>query len=288
MGRLLLATRAHYFLWLDPEWTRTELLPLFDWQRDPQEANRSWQGFFFWGRPTPDLLEALAPAATQLANHLESFGEQREHYGEFIARAACSLPDDPFSKKWFIAFLQKADADDRADFAWELDKMLKPLQPAQKAELWQAWLKRYFEHRAQFPPRPEGQEFTALLGWAFHLPEQLAELVSCLEALPGSGAADQRLSWALAQGELTGSDPDLLARLLFVFLRRCHELEPWNRSDLHEAILDLIAEGTQATLITELIEKYLEHGGSESQKLTEALQKREAAKQTTAPTQAGS
>lgn len=280
MGRIVLATRAHYFLWLDPTWTRHELLPLFDWQRDPQEANRSWQGFFFWGRPTPDLLEVLTPAAAQLADYLESFGDQREHYGEFIARAAYSLPDDPFSKEWFRAFLQKANDADRAHFAWELDKMLKPLQPTQKSELWQAWLKRYLEHRAQFPPQPEGKEFTALLGWASHLPEQLAELVPCLEAIPGPSASDQRLPWELGQDELPGSDPDLLARLLLVFLKRCQELEPWHRSDLHKAIHRLIAEGAQAHLINELIEKYLEHGGvRDHHELTEALQKREAGSQ---------
>lgn len=279
-GRVVLAIRAHYLLWLDPEWTQTNVLPLFDWQRNPQEANRCWQGFFFWGRPTQELLEALTPGAAQLAEHLESFGDQRKPYGQFIARAAYCLPDDPFSKAWFHAFLEKANDDDYAHFTQELDNILRQLQPTQRSELWQAWLKHYLDHRARVPLHPEGKEFTALLEWIFYLPDQFAELISYLEDFSSQEALDQRLLRKLSRGELAGSDPNLLARLLLIFLKRCKKVEPWRLSDLQVIIMRLIAEGAQEHLINELVEKYLEHGGvRDHHELTEALQKREAGSQ---------
>ncbi|HEX3552047.1 MAG TPA: SIR2 family protein [Thermoanaerobaculia bacterium] len=276
MARVVLAIHVHYFLWIDPDWTRDRLLPLFDWNRDALQAVQAWHGFLAWGRPGAALLEALTTAAVQLASHLEELGGEREHYGKFVARAAFSLPDDPLTKKWFQAFLTKGNDDDRAHFAWGLDELLASLSPEQKAEIWRDWLNRYLERRAQLPPPPEGKELTALMDWSFNLPGQLADLVERLEALPGGGAAVDTLLWKFQEGELAGSDPNLLARLLLSLLKRCEKIEPWELSQLRASIKRMIEEGARENLIRELVEKYLEHGGLEHQELVNLLEGRES------------
>ena len=261
MGRVVLASHAHYFLRIDTDWTRANLLPLFDWDRDVLQAVQAWHGFLTWGRLGAALLEDLTPSAVQLASHLEDLGGERKNYGKFVARAAFSLPDDPLAKKWFKAFLDKAKDEDHAHFAWKLDELLESLRPEQRAEIWRDWLERYLEHRAQFPPPPEGREFSALLGWAFRLPGQLEELVKRLEALPGRGGTDHGLLWKLQEGELSGSDPNLLARLLLAVLKRCEKIDPWELSQLRDTIKRLMDEDADDDLTRELVEKYLEHGG---------------------------
>jgi len=261
MGRVILASHVHYFLWIDPDWTRANLLPLFDWDRDALQAAQAWHGFLTWGNPDAALLEELTPSAVQLASHLEELGGERQHYGEFIASAAFSLPDDPFDKAWLHAFLNAATDDDRAHFAWGLNELLESLLPEQKAEIWRAWLNRYLQHRAQFPPLPKGKEFSALLAWSFNFPGQLAELVERLETLAGGEATDSDLLGKLREGELGGSDPNLLARLVLSFLRHCEKLEPWELPQLQAVIKRLTDEGASETLIRELKEQYLEHGG---------------------------
>jgi len=267
MGRVVLSSHAHYFLWIDPDWTRDNLLPLFDWDRDALQAVQAWHGFLTWGRPVAGLLEELTPSAVQLADHLEDLGRERENYGKFVAQAAFFLPDNPLVKDWFEAFLTSANDHDRAYFAWELDELLGSLLPEQKAEIWRDWLDLYLERRAEFSPAPEDGEFSALLGWAFTLPDQLVELVERLEALPGKGGADHGLLWKLQEGELAGSDPNLLARLLLALLKRCEKIEPWELSQFHAAIKRSVDDGARDDLIRELIEKYLEHGGLEHQDL---------------------
>jgi hypothetical protein len=267
MARVVLSTHAHYFHWLDSTWTGADLLPLFDWERDPHQAVQVWHGFLGWGRPGASLLDALSPAAVQLASHLEELGGEREHYGVFVARAALARPDDPLAKEWFQAFLQAASDDDRAHFAWEIDHQLEGLRSEQQAEIWTSWLRRYLEHRAQYPPTPEGKEFSGLIGWAFRLPEQLGQLVERVGAQPGRGGADDRLLWKLEQGELAGSDPKLLARLVLGMLRRVEELEPWELAPLRGVIARLKKEGAGELLLRELVEKYLEHGGQGHEEL---------------------
>lgn len=276
MARVVLASYVHYFLLIDPDWTRDKLLPLFDWNRDAFQALQAWHGFLAWGRPGAALLEALTTAAVQLASHLEELGGEREHYGKFVARAAFSVPDDPLTKEWFQAFLAKGNDDDRANFAWELDELLASLNPEQKVEIWRDWLNRYLERRAQLSSPPEGKELAALMGWSFNLPGQLAELLERLEALPGGGAAVDPLLRQLQKAELAGSDPNLLARLLLLLLMRCKKIELWHLSQLKDAIKRMIEEGAHANLIRELIEKYLEHGGLEHQELVDLLEGRES------------
>jgi hypothetical protein len=261
MGRVVLASHSHYFLWIDPDWARANLVPLFNWDRDALQAVQAWHGFLTWGRPIAALLEELTPSAVQLASHLKDLGSERENYGRFVARAAFSSPDEPLKKKWFEAFLAHANDDDFAYFAWELDELFELLQPEQKAEIWRDWLKRYLERRAQYPPAPEGREFSALLGWAFTLPDQLGELVERLEALPGQGGDDHGLVWKLQEGELAGRDTNLLARLLLTLLKRCEKIEPWELSLLGAAIKRLKNEGADEQLRRELVERYLGYGG---------------------------
>jgi hypothetical protein len=207
MGRVVLASNVHYFLWLDPHWTRANLLPLFDWDRDAIQAVQAWHGFLTRGRLGASILAELTSSAVQLASHLEELDGERKHYGEFVARAAFSIPDDPLDKAWFQAFLAKANDDDRMHFAWKLNEILKSLRSEQKAEIWRDWLKRYLKHRAQFPPLPKGKEFIGYVRWAVHLPQQLAELVDCLEALPGEGASTDRLFWRLQKDEFGRERP---------------------------------------------------------------------------------
>ncbi len=275
MGRVVLASRVHYFIGIDPTWARARLLPLFDWDRDTTQAVQAWHGFLVWGRLGAVLLEALTPAAVQLASHLEDLGRQRRQYGKLIATAAFHLPDDPIGKAWFQAFLDRANDADRAQFTIELARLLESLRPEQRAETWRDWLKRYLERRAQFPPWPEAEELAALFGWSVALPAHLAELVECLEALPGEGTRfDKMLLWKLERGELPDSDPNLLARLVLVLLKRSASIEPWKLSSLEAVIRRLIDEGANEKLIHGLVEKYAEHGGGEHQELLKVLEAR--------------
>lgn len=275
MGRVVLASQAHYLHWIDPDWTRASLVPLFDWERNVLQAVQAWHGFLTWGRPNAALLRDLSETVVQLASRLDLLGSERPKYGRFVALAAYSLPDDPLSKLWFEAFVANAGAEDRANFAWELSQLLKKLTPEQKVEIWRGWLDRYLEHRTHFSPAPGGSEFSAFLAWAVDLPKQLGELVERLDDLPGRGAEDDRLLWKIKQGELTGVAPNLLVRLLLAFLKRREKVEPWELTHLRGAIRRLIDDGARGDSVRDLIEKYVEHGGLEHQELLDLLERPE-------------
>jgi len=276
MGRVMLAAHAHYFFWIDPGWTRDKLLPLFDWNRDEGQAEQVWQSFFLYGRPFSALSEALEGAIVELSSHLGRFGDQRKHYGEFIARAAFALPDDPFTKPWFQGFLCETDDADRASFAWTLAENLESLQPEQKEEVWEAWLERYFKRRTEYPPDCDGEEFTALVAWAFKLPSRLREIVEYLERLPGRGAVEHmRLFFEFERGEVADKDPDGLSRLFQAYLERREEIKLWDQRRIQSLIKHLIEIGASEPLARKLTEVYIEKGGQNHEELEELLRGRQ-------------
>jgi hypothetical protein len=70
---------------------------------------------------------------------------------------------------------------------------------------------------------------------------------------------------------LAESDPNLIARLLLVVLKRCEKIAVWDLPQMHTVLKRLVNEGVQESLLLELLEKYLEHGGTAYQELQELL-----------------
>jgi SIR2-like domain len=273
LGRVVLASQIHYFLAIDSNWTLSHLVPLFDWDRNPKQAVQAWHGFLTWGRFSAPVLEVLSSAAVQLAFHLSDLGRERDNYGRFVAGAASELPDDPLEKPWLKAFLEKASDEDRAAFAWEVGCWLEELSPDERAEVWSAWIERYLQRRAGSPPGTGALEFSAVLDWAPSLIKQAQSLVPLLERLPGHGCERSDLLFSMEEGNFEGIDSDLSGRLVALLLRR-NGLEKWHLDDLAATIERLISEGGADTLMRSLIDKYVELGGQEDDRLTDLLAQR--------------
>lgn len=65
MGRVILASQIHFLFGLDREWTRSEVLSLLDWKRDPECARQAWEGYLHWGELHEGLLPDLLPLYEQ-------------------------------------------------------------------------------------------------------------------------------------------------------------------------------------------------------------------------------
>ena len=57
MAETIFASDLRFFFGADREWCQDKILPLFDW-RNPDKAQRSWDGFLTVGRFNDSLLEA--------------------------------------------------------------------------------------------------------------------------------------------------------------------------------------------------------------------------------------
>lgn len=96
-GRVLLAGHAISLFRVDREWSIQYMLPLFEWERSPVEAQAAWEGFLWSPRVYPPLMEVLGPAFLDTANHYAQLGRHREHYASLLTFVALD-PRGVFAK----------------------------------------------------------------------------------------------------------------------------------------------------------------------------------------------
>ena len=114
-GRVLLASGLIALFRIDRAWTEKNLLPLFQWANDPEEAQAVWKGFLRSPRLYPPLLTAFKPAFLETANHyneltgnaLNDYGRQ---YAAFLTHAALERIDGYRSTEFQSAFMSLPQA----------------------------------------------------------------------------------------------------------------------------------------------------------------------------------
>ena len=78
LGRVILATRLHYLFYVDPDWTKSALLPLFD-PDTSAEADDLWAAFGWSPRVGPNLLAAFKTSFVKALTRYESLGRRESN-----------------------------------------------------------------------------------------------------------------------------------------------------------------------------------------------------------------
>ncbi|MGQ0555323.1 MAG: anti-phage defense-associated sirtuin Dsr1 [Nitrospiraceae bacterium] len=87
-GRVILAAHVIALFRADEEWTKTYLLPIFDWNKSEVEAGAAWEGFLWSPRLYGPLLLALKPSMIAAASHYVRLGKHAEQFAAFLTFAA--------------------------------------------------------------------------------------------------------------------------------------------------------------------------------------------------------
>lgn len=80
-GRLVLAAHILTLFRVDEDWTKENLLPLFDWENSETEAAAVWQGFLWAPRIYSPLLVVIKQYFLETAQHYRQLGEWA---GQFV------------------------------------------------------------------------------------------------------------------------------------------------------------------------------------------------------------
>jgi hypothetical protein len=91
---VILASRLIALFRVDQRWTKTHLLPLFDWRINPVEARAAWEGFLWSPRLYRPLLIAFKEHFLDTAHHYLELGEHAQHFAAFLTYAALDPVDN--------------------------------------------------------------------------------------------------------------------------------------------------------------------------------------------------
>jgi hypothetical protein len=182
MGRVILVSQLEYLFTVDPVWTKENLIPLLDWDKNAQQAKQAWNAWLQWGRINEPLLNELIPLFKKSFSCLATqLSKNRERFAEWIAHIAVFWMNDPLDNNWLPDFLRKVEEQDRIYFASRMRRQLKGMEPERKTRLWERWLKRYWEGRNQGTPISlSDEELIKMVEWIDELEPLFPEVVEVI------------------------------------------------------------------------------------------------------------
>ena len=226
-GRTVLASQFAFLWAAEEEWTRENLLPYFE-DDDPDCFKAAWDGFLAHKpliSPLP-IIEGLNEVSIKALQRLSDCNYEK--LNNFIAyytnMLTYSVPE-PLEKgipEIFRCGNQKVVY----YFLTSLHSFLSNSNENARQELWQRWLKRYWQYRLNGVPPPslDTGEMWRMLGWLPCLAPVFPEAVDMAVQMPFS-ASDIEVSgnivYEINKSDLPQQDPENTAKLL-IYLGNCN------------------------------------------------------------------
>jgi Domain of unknown function (DUF4020) len=215
LGRVILASQLYFLFTLEADWTRENILPLLDWSLDTRRAEQTWDGFLTWGRPYETLLSHLIPLYERTYAHTAQLGRLRDQFSSHLANISLFSSHHPLHGTWFDNFLLTAAPEDRKNWASHVGHRLRSLPEDVRENLWERWMKRYWDRRIRGIPIPlDHGELEEMVEWSLHLGSlfpQAVERICCSSAPPLEHGL---IYYQLAEMNYTTTYPDALVQLL--------------------------------------------------------------------------
>ena len=234
LGRTVLTSDFAFLLAVDAAWTQEYLLPLFDPDSDDFQA--AWSGFLTGGRLNPVVAEVMADPFLKAVEQINSdLFNQRDRFVEYYVYMLVYFVEHPIDK-WIPKLFRPDDSQGtKTYFAEEVGNHLQNMAEAERQELWQRWLKRYWENRLNGVPAGEFEsgEVANMLDWLPYLGTVFPEAVDLAVRMP---QIPSRNCWIIAnlskidENDLWQRFPKWVAKLL-IYLWGCN----FSRYDWHSA-----------------------------------------------------
>ena len=253
LGRSILAGQFAFLLAVDDAWTREYLLPLFNPNGNVADFQAIWDGFLTWGRLNPAVAEVLEDAFLKSVQHLESsLARRRERFVEYYTSMLCFHATDPLNT-WIPYLFQYGNNDDRQHFASNMERHLGGMDEVRQKELWQRWLKRYWEDRVQgVPSTLEAGEIEYMLYWLPHLKLVFPDAVDIATRMPKIPLQHSMVIHGLKDNEIVKMYPESVVKLLLYLEESSPSAFFWFGS--RDIIKQLISSGLPPALETKLKE----------------------------------
>ena len=260
IGKTVLASQLNFLYYRDPEWTKNNLLPLFDWDFNKEIAEACWDGFLYWGKIPPGLIDDFKILLNNAFNFIPvRFNEKRDRVLRFVEGLIFAAPSLSLKSSWFYEILKKIKPEERKALLNNIKFSIRELTDKQKVKFWNEWLREYWEDRLDSIPVPlEKNEAGGLI-------ELVPEFVNIFpETLPFIARTKEfELEHSILLDELKESQiiekyPDETKELLIHIISKS-DVPPYHNADFVNLYIKLKKLLSEADL-RQLKEKLLERG----------------------------
>ena len=240
LGKSVMARELSFLTTVDEEWVTEHLIPLFD-SEDKETRLAGWEASFYGGM-SPRVAEISEKTfLSALSDIDELFPQGSKSRERFIGRFTTLVThfvDQPLDV-WIPRFFAKANEEDRMGFASSIGDNLRPLENGPQQNLWDRWLREYWENRLNGKPAMlDPSEARIMFYWLIHLQDlfpEAVELAVKTANLPSAFAPTTDLLNNLGKAD---SYPEATAKLLMFLADQGLPRHAWlGRQELIEKLL---------------------------------------------------
>ncbi len=174
-GRVVLAGAVAHCFCLDADWTRANVLPLFDWSSgDGMQALQAWEGHTILGGVVGDALPILLTIYNEGIPHWERLRDDplRGATGRMVGMLSWSRIEERSRASLLCAMETSSGPRTRTAFAESIGWLLEAATPEDRQRFWTCWIGDYFTARVQsLAPPVDAAEVKAMLEWAPDVPD---------------------------------------------------------------------------------------------------------------------
>ena len=185
LGRSVLAGQFAFLLAADEEWTKKNLIPLFEDRDNIADSQAVWDGFLTWGRLNPTVAEHLKDVFLKAVQQIDREPvDRRDHFVKYYTTMLGYFAADPLDT-WVPKLFQHGGKEIWRLFAFEVGGHLSGMDAVRQQEWWGRWLKRHWGNRLQGVPAPlDSGEVEPMLGWLPDLTAVFPEAVALAIRMP--------------------------------------------------------------------------------------------------------
>jgi hypothetical protein len=215
LGRSIIASQFPFMLVADHEWTIKYVLPLFSENVESQDYQAVWDGFLSWGHLNPEVAKLLEPAFLNSFARFPSFQDQRRNrIVEYIAAYLVYYVEYPLVT-WIPEFFRYSNEETRVLLATDIKTQLSRIDEKHQADLWNNWIKQYWENRLQGVPAPiSAAEIGPMTRWTSKLAAVFSEAVALAIRMPHATIRSTSFLRELDNSDLPQRYPNEVAQLL--------------------------------------------------------------------------
>jgi hypothetical protein len=153
-ARVFLCAQLHFVNAIDDAWTRSNLLPEFEWRGDDVRTEQAWQGFLIWGRLNESVIDSMLPLYSSSFSQLSRLPSQwRSNFTNHLSIIAVLSSRDLKTDGWLVRFVREAPTEDRASWASHVGFRLRDLDASGKTLQWEKWIREYWANRIRGLPK---------------------------------------------------------------------------------------------------------------------------------------
>lgn len=257
-AKAVFASRLQYLLYVDENWTKEHLLPLFN-PKNPDFAS-VWDGFTYTRKPNLQTAEVMFEKFLYAVQEIDGeLSNIRDRFVSLYSSMVLYYVDDPL-ERWISELFKYANVNDMRSFATKIENYLQKADSNLQSDCWNRWLKKYWLGRLDGVPKAlDPIEVGAMLHWIPHLTELFDEAVDIATQMD-VGKLDRALIRHLVPEWAIEKHPESSARFI-IYLDKC-ETGYWVWHDAGKIVNRLSEADISDGLQRQLEELKTRHGMS--------------------------